>query len=90
MTGLADSNPSYRQEARRLVERANWEQHQYTVAASDLITELADTVDALLAELDGYRRALVAHHELSTLSDEVIREYDFRECPVCQKARAEA
>ena len=42
---------------------------------------------ALAQALEGYLRALSAHHELSTLSDEVIREYDFRECPVCARAR---
>ena len=38
-------------------------------------------------EIKHYRRALVAHHALHTLSDEVIAEYDFRECPVCKRAR---
>jgi hypothetical protein len=41
----------------------------------------------LLADVHGYERALVAHHDLATLSDEVIREYDWRECPVCKRAR---
>ena len=41
----------------------------------------------LEADLVGYRRALVAHHDLATLSDDVIREYDWRECPVCARAR---
>ena len=44
-------------------------------------------VTTLMRELEGYRRALVAHHDLATLSDEVIAEYDFRECPVCRRAR---
>lgn len=63
----------------------------------DVITVGAgiDKLDALGAlermqrDLYGYRRALVAHHNLATLSDEVIGEYDFRECPVCKRAREE-
>jgi len=42
----------------------------------------------IASQLEGYQRALVAHHDLSTLSDKVIHEYDFRECPVCKRARA--
>jgi hypothetical protein len=40
----------------------------------------------LLAEVESLRSRLTAHHDLATLSDEVIREYDFRECPVCRRA----
>jgi hypothetical protein len=46
-------------------------------------------VNSVRPERTGYRRALVAHHNLATLSDEVIGEYDFRECPVCKRAREE-
>jgi hypothetical protein len=44
---------------------------------------------AVLDEIGRFRRALVAHHDLATLSDEVIREYDWRECPVCRRVRGE-
>jgi hypothetical protein len=47
-----------------------------------------DAIRDLLAEVRAYRRALTAHHALSTLSDEVIAEYDYRECPVCRRARS--
>jgi len=46
-----------------------------------------DAIRDLLTDIHGHRRALVAHHDLATLSDEVIREYDWRECPVCRRAR---
>jgi len=52
------------------------------------LAALVEKIEELEREVAGYRRALVAHHDLSTLSDEVIREYDFRECPVCRRARA--
>lgn len=45
-------------------------------------------LDDLEADIQGYRRALVAHHDIATLSDDVLREYDYRECPVCARARA--
>jgi len=47
----------------------------------------ADEIERLWDEVEGYQRALVAHHDLATLSNEVIKEYDFRECPVCRRAR---
>jgi len=66
---------------------------QYAVVVSDLrdaqreVEVLTREVEVLTREVEGYRRALLAHHDLSTLSDEVVREYDFRECPVCRRAR---
>ena len=57
--------------------------------AVELLYRLAEQIASLEREVEGYRRALVAHHEFSTLSDEVLREYDFRECPVCARARCE-
>ena len=59
---------------------------QYAVVVSDL-RDAQREVEVLTREVEGYRRALLAHHDLSTLSDEVVREYDFRECPVCRRAR---
>jgi hypothetical protein len=84
---LADGNPSSSPLAVRLRDAAAaWDECETREGAalfSPLLVEAA-------REIDGYRRALVAHHDLATLSDEVIQEYDFRECPVCRRARAEA
>jgi hypothetical protein len=56
-------------------------------------TSDVDTIREVMAaaekEIRNLRRALVAHHNLATLSDDVIREYDWRECPVCKRAREE-
>lgn len=41
-------------------------------------------------EIEAQRRALVAHHDIATLSDAVLAEYDFRECPVCRRAREQS
>lgn len=83
---LTDGNPSSTPLAVRLRETAAaWDECETREGAalfSPLLIEAA-------REIDGYRRALVAHHNLATLSDEVIAEYDFRECPVCRRARGE-
>jgi hypothetical protein len=73
-TVLTDSNPSSRSIADIRKAGAAW------------ITETE--LESLCDQVEGYRRALVAHHDLATLSDEVIHEYDGRECPVCRRARA--
>jgi hypothetical protein len=43
----------------------------------------------LESEVAHLRAALVAHHDMATLSEDVLREYDYRECPVCRRARGE-
>jgi len=73
--GLADSNPRKRSIADIRATGAAWVTE----------TELAWLCD----QVDGYRRALVAHHDIATLSDDVMREYDWRECPICRRARGE-
>jgi len=90
----AEPNPSSRHDTKiaslHLADRlraaaAAWDECETREGAalySSLLIEAA-------RELDGYRRALVAHHNLANLSDEVIKEYDFLECPVCRRARQE-
>jgi cell division protein ZapA (FtsZ GTPase activity inhibitor) len=85
---LAEPNPSS-------TPLAAWERREYEqlramadkLSKDSALKELRDENQRLMAEIVGYRRALLAHHELSTLSDEVIQEYDFRDCPVCRRAR---
>jgi hypothetical protein len=80
---LTESNPSFRrveeiEEAYAYcVEHDRWPDNFFPFNA----------IRDLLADIHGYRRALVAHHDIGTLSDDVLHEYDFRECPVCKKAR---
>jgi hypothetical protein len=67
------------------------ELHEFGTNA--LISELRRRGDLGLAireaaqDLDGYRRALVGHHNIANLSDAVLANYDYRECPVCKEAR---
>jgi hypothetical protein len=91
---LSESNPSSTPLAVRLrAEAAEWDRGEpitpLLAEAAEAIEHLAASVAELEFDRQGYRRALVAHHDLATLSDDVIREYDFRECPVCRRARGE-
>ena len=81
--GLTESNPSSRLIAVGLHECVTCLRCATTFAA----VHPACPYCSAREEIERYRRALSAHHDLSTLSDEVIREYDFRECPVCRRAR---
>lgn len=73
---LPESNPSYRHMAEALREQINGEWNA--------------TVERLENEIVHLRAALSAHHDIATLSDEVLREYDYyRECPICRRARGE-
>jgi hypothetical protein len=46
-----------------------------------------DAIRDLLAEIRAYQHSLMAHHEISTLSHEVIRESIGGSCQVCARAQ---
>ncbi len=56
-------------------------------SALAVLRSLLAECERLQGEIAHYRRSLTAHHDIGTLSDEVLREYDFRACPVCARAQ---
>lgn len=49
--------------------------------------EIAAALQILADDLEGYKRALVAHHEISTLSQDAIRESIGGPCQICARAQ---
>lgn len=80
LEAVADRLEARVAELEELVEQAELDTER------KVTVEMRARLDAATEEIERYRRSLVAHHDLATLSDGVIREYDFRSCPVCARA----
>ena len=62
-----------------LIAQARAEATQPDVYLDSLLRELAEA-------LERYQRRVIAHHELGTLSHEVLAEWDGGPCPICARA----
>lgn len=61
---------------------------QWANIFADQIEALASALAEAERERDNYRISLTAHHEMSTLSDEALRESIGRTCQICARAHA--
>jgi hypothetical protein len=80
---LAEKLAGERNAAEAERDEARLSSHSFWKLAADMWEKRARAAEAAAEKL---RACLVEHHNMATLSDAVLREYDYRQCPVCARA----